>query len=285
MNGSSRARRISIATAFALALVACGGRPDHVIARRVEGTLPRTDPFAAAWEDLPEHEASLAPQVVATPTLTTGSVDRVRVRALHDGSWIAIRLEWTDATDDHNVTTSTFSDACAFQLPHARGAQPSPMMGNEGAPVDIVYFRASWATEDNMGELYPNMPPIYHPPEAAAEGEARTAMEAQYQVALSAHNPTVDRPEGASVVAFSAAGYGTLSPGEGGFAVDGGGTYRDGHWYAVLAREIGDTSASVVAPGQRTSIAFAIWNGSNGEVGSRKNRSGWVDLEIEGGGS
>lgn len=267
-------------------LVACSCQgPDHVIAHRVEGTLPRTDPFAEAWEDAADYEATLQPQNITTPMLSQGSVSRVRIRALHDGTWVAFRLEWDDATDDHNVTTSTFSDAAAIQFPASRDGLGSPMMGNEGAPVDIVYFRASWAAEDNMGELYPNMPPIYHPPEAAAEGEARTAMEAAYRVAMSAHNPTVERPEGASVVAFSAAGFGSLSPGEGGFAVDGGGTHRDGHWYVILAREIGEGGTSVVAPGQRTSVAFAIWNGSNGEVGSRKNRSDWVDCEIEGGGS
>jgi DMSO reductase family type II enzyme heme b subunit len=277
--------RVALAIILVLSLVACGSRPDHVIARRVDGTLPRTDPFAEAWEDLPEYEATLQPQNVATPMLATGSVDRLRIRALHDGSWVAFRLEWEDDTDDHNVTTSTFSDACAIQFPATRTGLGSPMMGNDGAPVDIVYFRASWAVEDNMAELYPNMPPIYHPPEAAAEGEARTAMEAAYRPSYAAHNPTVDRPEGASVIAFSAAGFGTLSPGEGGLETDGGGTYRDGHWYVILARSIGEAGTSVVAPGQRTSVAFAVWNGSNGEVGSRKNRSDWIDCEIEGGGS
>lgn len=268
-----------------LALAAgCGGRPDHVIAERVS-QAPRSDPFDAAWDDRPEFEATLQPQNVTAPMLADGSVDRVRVRAVHDGRWLALRLEWTDSTDDHNVTTSTFSDAAAAQFPSSRGALGSPMMGNANSAVDILYYRAAWETEDNMGELYPNMPPIYHPPEAAAEGAARTAMETAYRPAYGAGNPTVDRPEGASVIAFSAEGFGTLSPGEGGFEVDGDGTHRDGHWYVVLAREIGESGSSVVAPGQRTSVAFAIWNGSNGEVGSRKNRSDWIDCEIQGGGS
>lgn len=270
----------AMSASLLLALVGCGGRPDHVVARRVDGDLPRSDPFAPAWEGLPEFEATLQPQNVVTPHLTEGSVSRVRVRALHDGSWLAVRLEWEDETDDHNVTTSTFSDAAAVQFP-AGEVRGSPMMGNDGAPVDIVYFRAAWQTADNMGELYPNMPPIYHPPEAAAEGEPRQEMERHYQAAAHAGNPTVARPEGASVVAFSAAGFGTLSPQEGQFAVDGRGEHRDGHWYVVISREMG----TPLAAGARTAMASAVWNGSNGEVGSRKNRSDWVDLEIEGGGS
>ena len=270
--------------ASAFASTACDSRPDHVIARRARGELPRTDPVAAMWDGLPEHEAPLVAQNVIEPHLTEASVTKVRVRALHDGRWIAFRLEWEDATDDHNVTTSTFSDAAAVQLPRTREARPTIMMGNDGTPVDILFFRAAWQTQDNMRELYPNMPPIHHPPEAAAEGAPRQEMEPHYQAGVGAENPTVVRPDGASVMAFSAEGYGTLSPPEGGYAATGRGVHRDGRWYVVLAREIGEAASSPVASG-RSVVAFAVWNGSNGEVGSRKNRSEWIDLEIQGGGS
>lgn len=285
MKRSTVFRKAAVAALAVAGLAACGGRPDHVIVRAIEGDVPRTDPLADVWEDAPEFEATLQPQNVVAPTLARGSVERVRVRAVHDGSWIAFRLEWDDATDDHNVATSRFSDAAAVQFPARRDALGSPMMGNEGAPVDIVYFRAAWATEDNMRELYPRMPPILHPAEGASDEGSRAALGAAYRVAHAAHNPTVERPPGASVVAFSAAGFGTLSPAEGGFEVDGRGVHRDGRWYVVLARRIGDHATSVVAPGQRTSVAFAIWNGSNGEVGGRKNRSQWIDCEVQGGGA
>ncbi len=274
---------IALACVAALA-AACGSRPDHVVAARVSGELPRTDPFAAAWEAAPEFEAPLQPQNVIAPHLAQGSVERVRVRALHDGRWIAFRLEWEDSTEDVHVTTTVFSDAAAVQLPRTREERPTVMMGNEGGAVDILFFRAAWQTEDNMGELYPNMPPIHHPPEAAAEGAPREEMERHYRPALAAGNPTVTRPEGASVMAFSAEGYGTLSPPEGGFEVGGRGVYRDGRWAVVIAREIGEAS-SPVAPGPRSVVAFAVWNGSNGEVGARKNRSDWIELEVPGGGS
>lgn len=271
---------------FVLALVSCGdrgcGAPDHVIAPLVTGELPRTDPFDLAWEEASDFEAALLPQNITTPHHTGTPITSVRVRALHDGSWIAFRLEWEDATDDHTVTTSVFSDAAAVQFPQSADVRPSPMMGNDGSPVDIVYFRAAWQNEDNMGELYPNMPPIYHPPEAAAEGEPRETMEREYATAAHAGNPTVDRPEGASVVAFAAAGFGSLSPPDEPYEVDGHGEHRDGHWYVVIARALGDAS-SPLSPGRRTAMAMAIWNGSNGDVGARKNRSDWIDLEIEGG--
>ena len=277
----------AVISVVATLAVGCGARgcgaADHVIASRVSGELPRTDPFAAAWDDASEYEAALVPQNITPPHHTGTPISALRIRALHDGSWIAFRLEWEDATDDHNVTASVFSDAAAVQFPQTREVRPSPMMGNEGSAVDIVYFRASWQTEDNMGELYPNMPPIYHPPEAAAEGEARDTMEREYAVATHAGNPTVARPEGASVIAFAAEGFGTLSPPDTPYEVDGHGEYRDGHWYVVIARAMGDAATSPLAAGQRTAMAMAVWNGSNGDVGARKNRSDWVDLEIEGG--
>lgn len=275
--------RVIHAAVLGLTLAGCGeSKTDHIVARRAEEALPKSDPFAEAWEDAPEHEAVLMTQNVVPPIQPRQSVQKVSVRALHDGSWLAMRLDWADPTDDHNVTTTVFSDAAAVQFPGAREGRPSDMMGHAGAPVHIVYFRAAWQTEDNVAEVYPNNPPIYHPQEAAAEGAPRQEMERAYAPAAHAGNPTVVRPDGASVIAFSAEGFGTLSPGEGGFAVDGGGRYRDGRWYVVLSREIGDPATSPIAPGQRSVAAVAIWDGSNGDVGPRKQRSIWIDLEVSG---
>jgi hypothetical protein len=36
-----------------------------------------------------------------------------------------------------------------------------------------------------------------------------------------------------------------------------------------------------VGPGGRGQVAFAVWQGSNQEAGSRKMRTGWVPLVVE----
>jgi hypothetical protein len=36
-----------------------------------------------------------------------------------------------------------------------------------------------------------------------------------------------------------------------------------------------------LAPKKRTSVAFAVWQGSNREAGARKMRSGWSPLAMQ----
>jgi hypothetical protein len=36
-----------------------------------------------------------------------------------------------------------------------------------------------------------------------------------------------------------------------------------------------------LAPGRRTQVAFAVWEGAHGEAGARKMRTGWIPLVLE----
>jgi hypothetical protein len=42
-----------------------------------------------------------------------------------------------------------------------------------------------------------------------------------------------------------------------------------------------DPNAPVLLPGDQTSMAFAVWEGGNREVGARKSWSAWVPLLIQ----
>jgi complex iron-sulfur molybdoenzyme family reductase subunit gamma len=61
--------------------------------------------------------------------------------------------------------------------------------------------------------------------------------------------------------------------------------YRDGHWQLVFLRALrrsGIQGTVQLAPGQTTRIAFAVWEGSNGERGGLKSFSPqWRELRIE----
>lgn len=257
-------------------------RLDHVRAVRTQGTLPRHDPVSPLWNDAPEFEATLAPQNVVAPMLQQPSVTKVRVRALHDGTWIAFRLEWQDPTRDDVLGPSRFSDAVAVQIPRDRGQTPSPMMGHAGAPVRILYWKAAWQQPDMLAALHPNHVPGHYPFEAA-QGEARTSLATLYSPAQAVDNSQLRRPNGVPVFAGEAEGFGTLSPARS-LEADGRGVHRDGHWYVVVAMPIGDLGNSPLAPGQQTSVAFAVWEGSAQNTGSRKMRSeNWVRLTIDGG--
>jgi DMSO reductase family type II enzyme heme b subunit len=71
-----------------------------------------------------------------------GAVERVQVRALHDGEVLALRLEWEDVTrNDSQTDTLAFADAAAIAFPAAPGAQIATM-GAPEAPVNAWYWRA-----------------------------------------------------------------------------------------------------------------------------------------------
>lgn len=71
-----------------------------------------------------------------------GSIDRVRVAAVHDGRILAFRLEWQDAHEDRELDdTTAFADAAAILLPSKPGAS-AVTMGAPGTPVNAWYWRA-----------------------------------------------------------------------------------------------------------------------------------------------
>lgn len=281
-NEGGISRRAVLGSAVAAAAAACKRTPaaqalDHVEVKRV-ATLPKSDPTAAAWAEAQEYEAALVPQNVTPPMLREASVSRIKVRALHDGTWVAFRIEWGDTAEDSLLGPSRFSDAVAVQVQRERGATPSPMMGHPGAPVRILLWKAAWQTPDMLSALHPNRPPPFYPFEAAP-AEHRERMTAQYAPANNVHNPNFHRPGGGPVVLAEAEAFGTLTgiPVE---ALGGRGVYADRAWKVVLASPM-EALGSAVRPGSESNVAFALWEGSSKNVGSRKMRSEmWVRLVV-----
>jgi DMSO reductase family type II enzyme heme b subunit len=71
-----------------------------------------------------------------------GVVEVVQVDAVHDGERIAFRLEWSDPTEDGEITDTTrFPDCCGILLPTVQYA-PMAIMGAVGLAVNAWYWRA-----------------------------------------------------------------------------------------------------------------------------------------------
>jgi DMSO reductase family type II enzyme heme b subunit len=71
-----------------------------------------------------------------------GVVEAVQVAAVHDGERIAFRLEWSDPTEDREITdTTVFPDGCGILLPTVQYA-PMAIMGAVGMAVNAWYWRA-----------------------------------------------------------------------------------------------------------------------------------------------
>lgn len=276
--------------ALALLLLASGcdrrqeaqPRTEEVRALRVEGELPRDDPADGAWRRAPAHVVKLLLQDVTDPRLREASVETVSARALNDGQWLAIRLEWRDDQEDDLVGPGRFSDAAAVQFPIAAGgAPPNSNMGDRDERVRIAYWRAAWAAEgDPVERLRPHATTDHYPPEAAPTEEGQARLKALYSPAKAVGNPLATRPEGPPVQRLLAEGYGTLSPDPEARA-DGGGAWNDGTWTVVIAVPLDESPDGSLRPGVQTQIALAIWDGDAGNVGSRKMRTVWIPLVIE----
>jgi hypothetical protein len=205
----------------------------------------------------------------------------VQVRALCDGRRVAFRLEWNDATRNDEQRPGAFSDACAVQLPSRVQADlPAPQMGEGGKDVEIVFWRAAWQAALEKGELaltdlYPNASIDHYPFEAAPARGTGAGMALRYSPARALENDMA-LPRSAPIEVLVASGPGTLRPAPSGEA-SGAGLRTSAGWSVVLTRPLPEGFER----SGRTQAAFAVWEGSAGEVGARKMRTAWVPFALE----
>jgi DMSO reductase family type II enzyme heme b subunit len=258
-----------------------------VRAVRAAGELPAADPQSPRWDPVPQHPARLMVQDVTEPRLMVPGVDLVNVRAMHDGTNIVFRLEWADSTSDLIPDVGRGSDAAAIQLPVQPGADvPDAAMGEKGKGVHIAYWKSLWQDDaareasgkDRVAALHPNATTDHYP--AQAGGDARQEMERRYAPASAAGNPMLTARNGA-VQEIVAEGFGSASPAPAQRA-SGRGVWANGKWLTTIARPLNEGAGMAnLQPGQRTYIAFAVWDGAARHTGARKMRSGWIPLVLE----
>jgi len=269
-----------------LVLAACQKAPPASTAEVLVVNRPSlpSDPTDAAWNEVPVHVAPLILQDMVEPRLLKPSTAEVRVRAITDGTRLALRLEWTDSTKDDLPGPAHFSDACAVQFPAKVAAEmPAPQMGEKGKPVEITFWRASWqATVDGRGDtikdLYPNAAVDHYPYQAASLEKGsplQREMEARYSPARALGNRMAG-PRERAVEDLIAEGPGTVASAPPAGSDGRGRRTKDG-WSVLIARPLPDG----LAPGKRSQVAFGVWEGSQQEGGSRKMRTGWIPIVVE----
>ncbi len=248
---------------------------------RVPGRGPIDDPLAAVWQRAVAVRIPMLPQTVALPHHPQPAVRELTVRALHNGAWIAFLIQWKDPTRSDRVVLDNFGDQVAVQLPvDTRAAPPSPMMGNPGGRVNIMQWRAAFQRDLDQGpptvrDLYPNAWADVYPDEVLSATDARP-----YTGALGVENP-ISRGRLSPVLDQMAEGWGSMTVKPDQHAL-GKGVWRGGLWRVVITRPMvsDDVNAPRLAPGDRTVVAFAVWEGGHREVGPRKAWSSWTPLRI-----
>jgi Ethylbenzene dehydrogenase len=282
-----KSRNSMIVSALLVLLLVAGCKKAVVPATEViavpAAQLPGS-PSDAAWDSAPEYLAKLIPQDLVEPRLAQASTPEVRVQAMTNGSEIAFRLRWVDATQNDTEIPGQFVDACAVQIPaKLMPNPPAPQMGEAGSLVQIAYWRADWQAwvngrADNIKSIYPNAEITHYPFQAnslAPGSPEQNEMAKRYAPADAVGNRR-QSPRTSAVESLTAEGPGTLAPNPG-MAVKGSGVRTQDGWAVMIVRPLPEG----LAPKARTSIAFAVWQGANKEAGARKMRSGWAPLAVQ----
>ena len=92
-----------------------------VRALMVKGALPVDDPNAAAWNSAPQAQFPMSPQVHWQNRIQEVTVKDLKVRALHDGTQVAVLLEYADPTENPD-------DAAALEKAVRRALAESDMV-------------------------------------------------------------------------------------------------------------------------------------------------------------
>lgn len=260
---------------------------DILFAPHIRGTVPVDAPFDPAWAFAPPLDVVLSGQTTATPRLIVPSVPSIRARALTDGSRFAVLLEWSDATlDDSVLGVERFADGAAVQF--ALGTGTSVCMGQQAGGLNIWHWKADWAADIAAGrrldleDAHPGMP------QDDQAGDGQDPGPDGFLTGQDAGNLRSGATLASSVEDLDATGFGTLTsqPPEG-QNVHGSSEHRDGVWRVVMSRAlVADANDAALVPGgPATVVAFAVWDGSNGDRNGQKSVSAWLSLTLLGPGT
>lgn len=255
----------------------------------VEEALPVADPEGALWDRATPAEVPLTGQLTTLPIRPEASTPRVEVRALHNATHIAFHLAWDDESRDVRTTRMhEFRDAVAIML--GPSGLTGICMGSRGELAHIAQWKADWQADIDEGfhdlhDAFPNFwvdtypwavgDPPYALPEAFPD-EARDLL-----LGWDVGNPFSQPLKATPVEDAVATGFGTIAT-QDHQDVLGRGVWADGRWQVVIARRLdtGDADDQPLDAGGRYQIAFAVWDGSEGDVGARKSVSSFVTMEV-----
>ncbi|MBL9042633.1 MAG: hypothetical protein JNM83_13585 [Myxococcales bacterium] len=254
------------------------------------GEIPLSDPLSLAWNGTPETSVMLLPQTVAYPNLIKQSVKELRVRALADAQFLAVRLEWNDPSLDEKLEVDKFTDGVAVEVPLGDPDKTNPMMGDPANPVFILHWKAAWQRDVDRGradvqDYHPGFisdrPPFVsggHPYPISEAFETDNAR--RYLPGTAAGNPVSKIFRKWPVEELQAEGFGSLADHTYQDS-QGKGVWKDGKWTVVLAlpRQSPDRANPMFVPGKAV-MGFAVWDGANQNVGGRKHWAPFVKVVL-----
>lgn len=263
---------------------------DTLLAAYTAQELPTSSLDSPLWQTTTALQIPLSAQQVAPPRLAGARVQSVTSRALHNGSQLAIMLEWSDSTEDAStIGAQDFPDAAAVQFPLVEGP-PFFCMGQAGGDVNIWHWKADRQADltdrQDMQTRFPNMYVDYYPftdPGLGVSAGAADYTDPNYLPALASGNSMASLSLTSPVEDMVAGGFGTLtSQAAAEQNVGGFGDWADGRWRVIFVRDLTPTDAqdATFVAEQVYPVAFALWDGNNAERDGQKSTSQWISLQL-----
>ncbi len=255
----------------------------ELTAQRVAEDLSSANPDAPYWSKVAPGRVKLLAQPMITPRPETTTTEEILVQSVHDGHSIAFRLSWPDTELSAAGRLGEYSDACALEFPMSGEDPPSPMMGSKDHPVHIFHWRAQYQRDKEKGkpeihELYPNVSIDMYPMDFkdAASGSADDKQ--AFNPGMAVGNPQSYSKTGLDEIIAEGYSTSTVTEGHGGGAR---GSWKNGMWSVVVTRPLAIEGGSVITVGGKNMLAYAVWQGGQGEVGSRKSLlMSWMPLKV-----
>lgn len=211
------------------------------------GELPKK-PLDAAWGSARYTSFYTAPQIVAGDRLFKPTVDSVSVKAIYNDSGIALLLEWDDPTrsipgDQKSIEIAdgdVLEDSAAVEFPASFSREEDKPYFGMGSPAAPVNI---WQWKSGG---------------AAAPSETVRLLNSRGFAAIEEKNPAM-----AGLRAY--------------------GDYDNGTWRVVFTRPLRTQAAEddlQFEEDRFIPVAFAVWDGSNGDKGSRHVMTTWQKLQL-----
>ncbi len=217
---------------------------------RVDGDLP-SDPTDPAWDTAPAMTFNMAPNVIKEPRLFTSLTEFVTVRALYNDSNIALRVDVDDRT--YSV--------------------PGSDLEREYALEDVVATRDAIAVQIPAALSGTNEKPYFR------QGDKKNPVNMWVWTA-----PSVEPAAEQTAVIMDAKGL-DKAPAvrDDSSSLSATGEWKDGRWQVVFSRPLETEAVEDLqfSEGVYTPIAFASWDGLNGEVGIRNSFTSWYWILLE----
>jgi DMSO reductase family type II enzyme heme b subunit len=243
-----------------------------------------------AWQQIPTSVVRLTPLWWRNDFDPQREV--IQVQAAHDGTTLALRLSWPDATRNADATASeAFEDGVAVAL-HDAGSEPFLGMGGAEAAVSVWYWDADRQHHPDVFARYERAVvdwyPLQEEPVDTAEFP-RSRTGAEHVPPLLAPpratgNLIVPPPDGNGASELAAGGPGTIrfrpAPQSG---VVARGEWNAQRWTVQMSCALDKASgrgSQPWSPPRRLIAAFAVWDGAYRDRDGQKLISIWQDFEL-----